>query len=358
MPTPFESKRLINKKAIDSLLGFVPKGQTGTEAIPISDAVGRVLAKTVEAVRDDPPYSRSTVEGYLLLASQTALASSRRPITLEVIGDIPDPSMSIELPLGKTVRVKNGSYMAIKRFSEGHYAVFKASDVTDMGSKISVTSRIEKHENLVLQGSVYKTGRVLFEKGYRLRSKDIFVLASQATLKVTVAKPPQVAIFSTGNELLAPTEPYRIGCTYDCNSYGLSAMVRESGGVPQFFGIMPDRLSVFTEKLAQTIKEADMVIVSGAMTVGGRSFIIDLLQGAAVIGLVNPDVIADLRQQTIVAADGIKPHILGMIEKKPVICVGGKPEQAAQGFRLFARPTITHLLGGSQKQSRFEERER
>ena len=114
-------------EALNALLARIPKGPHAAEYIPIQKAVGRVLFEEVVAVMDDPPYSKSCADGYILLPSGTALASPKRPLTFEVQGDIPPPSSMTELPFGKALRVKNGSYMSIRRFLEAHYAVLKAS---------------------------------------------------------------------------------------------------------------------------------------------------------------------------------------------------------------------------------------
>jgi molybdopterin molybdotransferase len=336
------------KEVIKNFLAYIPAGPRETESIPIDNAVDRVLSEEVTAMMDVPHYSRSTTDGYLILASNTALASPRRPITFEVKGEIPPPSQSVELPLGASLKVKNGSYMAIKRFLEGHYAVLKESDtVVEMVGKISIARRVEKHENIVVQGSTLKNGNILFPKGHRIRSGDIFTLASQGILKVSVAKPPKVGIFSIGNELLPPTIPYKIGCKFDCNSYGLSALVSKVGGIPVFCGIMPDRLTPLAEKIIKTVskEEVDMVILSGGTAAGGRKFTVDLMNGAGTIGLSDPEAIVDRMKWAVIAAEDIRPNVLGILEKKPVICLAGQPTQAAHGFRHFAWPVISYLLG-------------
>ena len=86
------------KEALQSLLARLSFGSTQKEEIPIEEAVGRVLAEEVTAVMDDPPYSQATANGYVMLASGTALASPRRPITFEVQGDIPVSYTHLTLP--------------------------------------------------------------------------------------------------------------------------------------------------------------------------------------------------------------------------------------------------------------------
>lgn len=347
LETLAREKASVEKEAIDALLAHIPKGPYDTEQIPIQKAVGRVISEEVVALMDDPPYSKSCVDGYMLLSSGTALASPQKPMTFEVQGDIPPPSSSVELPFGRAIRVKKGSYMSIKRFLESHYAILQESETQEKENKISVTRFIDKHENISIQGSVFKLGRIIFPKGHRIQSQDLFTLASQGITTVSVAKRPTVAFFSTGSELIPATDPYRIGFKYDCNACGLSAMLEECGGLSAFQGIMPNTLPPFIDKLAEVIeaKEVAMILISGATFAEGGKFLDHLINGASVVGLTLPGEIVNALKNTVIPADKIRPNVLGVLKKKPIICLAGKPDDAKEGFRVFAQPVLSHLLG-------------
>ena len=258
------SGRIPNKEAVGHLLDLIEKPPCESETAPIVNAILRVLSEDAVAIIDDPPYSKSLVNGYLFLSSGSALASFNRPKTFDILGDIPDPSMSIELPLGKTVRVKEDSYMAIKRFMEGHYTVLKESEAEESGGVIQVTRFVDKYENISLQGSIRKIGNIIFRKGHRLQAKDIVTLADQGIIKMKVTRPPKVAIFSTGKELILPGTTYKVGSKYDSNASCLSALISQSGGLPEFYGIMPNDLLLLIKKMAEVIAKVDMVVLSGA----------------------------------------------------------------------------------------------
>ncbi len=336
-----------NQDAIKKLWAHIEIKPLEAETVLIENAVSRVLAEEVCAAMDNPPYSKSEVDGYVLLVSYTAMASPRHPLTFNVEGEIPPPSQSVELPDGKARKVKKGGYMAIKRFLEGHYAVVAESEAIERSSQISIYRRIPKHENISVQGSICRMGKVLFPKGYRIRSRDVFMLASQGIVSVQVSKPPRVAIFSIGNELLPPTQPYKIGYKYDCNSSGLSAMVEEIGGCPHVHGVFPNKLGPLAKKLVETIKEVDMILLSG----GGGGFSVDLMNGAGIVGKTETDEIVEAMKWSIVASDTIHPNVLGIIGQKPVICLAGDPTQAGRGFRVLARPVISRLLGENKRES-------
>jgi molybdopterin biosynthesis enzyme len=334
----------IQKETIQRFLGQIEKGPRAPEEVFITSGIGRVLFADVSAIIDDPPYSNSTAEGYLLLASGTALASPKRPMLFESLGDIPIPSMAIELPLGKTLKVKRDSYMAIKRFMEGHYAVIKDTEATFSGKTLEVTRLVEKFENIILQGSVRKVGNTIFKKGYKLTAGDIITLAHQGILKVTVSRKPTVALFSTGRELIAPATPYTIGSKYDCNSYCLSAMIEKNGGNPLFQGIMPNDLLPFIKKLVEVAGQADMVVLSGATVALDGNFMSGLIKGACSHGVTNPAAILEAHRRSMLET-AIKPNFLGIVATKPIICLAGNPDKILEGFEDFVAPVLSHLLG-------------
>jgi putative molybdopterin biosynthesis protein len=336
----------INKETLTRFLGQIEKGPRESEEIPISTAIGRVLSNEVSAAMDDPPYSNSTVDGYLLLTYGTAMASPKRPMVFESLGDIPVPSMAIELPAGKTVKVRRDSYMAIKRFLEGHYAVIKESEArfSEKTKTVEVTRLVEKFENIVLQGSVRKVGNTIFKKGYRLTDQDIITLAHQGISKVTVSSRPKVAIFSTGKELIAQGIPYIIGSKYDCNSYCLSAMVEKSFGLPLNQGIMQNDLLPFMKKLVETALIADVIVMTGATRAINGNFMSDLIKGASSYQVTDPAAVLEAHRRAMLET-GIKPIFLGVVSTKPVICLSGEPEKIVEEFDAFVAPVLTHLSG-------------
>ncbi|MEK7702998.1 MAG: molybdopterin-binding protein [Nitrospirota bacterium] len=335
-----------DKEILEPFLELCAKGNKETEEVSITNAIGRVVLSDIDAVIDDPPYSKSTANGFLLLASGTALASPKRPMTFELLGDIPDPSKAIELPPGKAVRVKNGSYMAIKRFLESHFAVVKESDAQESKNIVSVSHLIERHENIMLQGSVRKVGNTLFAREYQLKFRDIFTLARQGIQKIKVVKVvnrPNVGIFSTGKEILPFGVPYKIGCKYDCNGAGLAGMITAAGGVPIPLGIVPDDTALFVKKMAEAYAQCDMIIFSGAARMGSGVFRLNAIKAA--YQTISPEAPLEYIHKMVVPEPDIAPTLLAMVSKKPVIGLSGEQDSLIDGFKRFAIPLISHLTG-------------
>jgi len=321
-------------------LSRVEKGPLGVEKISILSSSGHILAEDIVAKMDDPPYARSIMEGYLVSPSDISGASKENPVSLGVAGDIPVGSGEARgLVSGKALSVTTGSYVPF-----GDYSVIKKWEVQGQGDQIVIDKPAAKGENIESEGCERRKGDVLFTKGTRIQGSDIFLLASQGILEVEIARAPRVAIFSSGNEVISPNEPFKKGAIWDCNSYGLSVLIEEAGGVPVFKGIMKDDFDLFSEKVKEALEGVDMIVISGGTAIGGRDFTADLLNAAGSPGtLVNG----------IPMRSG-KPIVLGVSGSKPILCVAGHPPEAARGFTLFGSPMVDHLRGESTDQPETE----
>lgn len=317
--------------ALESFLALIPEGPMKTEEVPLSSARGRVLGMEIKASMDSPPYARSIMEGYLGLASDLSKASKEMPVTLQVVGEVAlGASEAKGLGPGKCLSVTTGSFVP-----PGEFAVVRRWDVEQKGDHVVVTRPAQKGENIEAQGCDQKKGDRLLAKGCRLAPADLYLLAAHGNLKVSVAVRPTVAIFSSGNEVIAATEPMRTGYIRDCNAIGLAAQVEEAGGAPAFKGIMRDDFDLFLKALQAALAGADMAVISGGTAVGGKDFIAELVSAAGKPGTVV---------NGIPMRSG-KPIVLGVAGTKPIVCVAGHPPEAARGFNLFGRPTVGRLLG-------------
>lgn len=325
--------------ALDSFLSLIPEGPRALEEIPLEKARERVLANEMKAPMDSPPYARSIMEGYLVLASDVANASKETPATLDVVGEVAlGASEAKGLGPGKVLSVTTGSFIP-----SGEMAVVRRWDVEQKENKVIVSRPFQTGDNIEAQGYDQKKGDCLLPKGKRLAPSDLYLLASHGILKVPVAVRPKVALFSSGNEVIPPTEPVRIGYILDCNSIGLSAQIDEAGGTPIFKGIMRDDFNAFLSALKSALEQTDMIVISGGTAVGGKDFIAELVSATGKPGTVVNGV--PMRSG--------KPIVLGVVEDKPVVCVAGHPPEAARGFKLFGQPTLSRLLGevGSERDS-------
>ena len=319
------------EEALNQFLSQFPQGPFGLEKVPLDHSLGRINGKDLKTVINAPPYPRSIMEGFVVNCSDIQSASESEPTVLSPCGEITMGMSKVgRIPKGGALQVSTGSLIP-----PGDCTVLRFFDMERSGDKIYVKKALQPGENIELQGCDIKKGALLLPKGKRIDPSDISLLASQGILQITVAKSPKVAIFASGNEVISPTQKIKPGLIWDCNSYALAAYVREEGGIPFFKGIMKDNQKVFLNRLKKTLKEVQMVVIAGGTAVGGRDFIKEILDAAGKPGtLVNG-----------VPMRSGKPLIMGVVSKKPIVCVAGHPPEALRGFSLFGTPALARLLG-------------
>ncbi len=318
--------------ALEKFLAAFPPGPLGSEEVSLETLPGRVLSDEIRAVIDSPPYSRSIIEGYLVNAPETENASDQNPVVLKITGQIiPGQSHIKAVKPETTIEVNTGSYVP----PMVGLAVVRQMDAQRQSDQITIRKPVPEAANLEVQGCDIKKGTTLLKKGHQITPEDITLLAGQGILSVKATRMPKVAIFSSGDEVIPPTQPMKPGYIWDCNSYGLSALVKAHGGIPIFKGIMKDDFDQFKENLKKALQETHMIIISGGTAVGGRDFVADLINA-----LGSPGVVVNG-----VPMRGGKPLIMGVVGQKPIVCVAGHPPEAIRGFHLFAKPTLSRLLG-------------
>ncbi len=320
---------------LKKFLEAFPAGPLGVEEAAIDHLPGRCLAEDIKAPSDSPPYSRSIIEGYLVNISETEAASDQNPVVMRIAGRIDPGQSGIKAVKPETAfEVVTGSYVP----PTVGLGVVRMMEAAREGEQITVRKPVQDGSNLEQQGCEVKKGATVMRKGRRIQPEDITALAGLAVLTAQVARLPRVAIFSSGNEVIPPTQPMKPGMIWDANSYGLSALVTAEGGEPQFMGIMKDDFDVFKDHLKRALADADMILISGGTAVGGRDFIADLIQSLGPPGVVVNGV----------PMRGGKPLVMGIVGQKPIVCVAGHPPEAVRGFQIFGRPALSRLLGETE----------
>jgi molybdopterin molybdotransferase len=155
--------------------------------------------------------------------------------------------------------------------------------------------------------------------------------------RVGVSRQPRVAVLSSGDEVISPDAPVQPGQVRDVNSYSLSALVEQAGGLPRRYGILPDQEEVLRSTLAQALRECDMVIITAGSSASARDLTSQAIQASGSPGVLVHGV--NLRPG--------KPTILAICDEKPVIGLPGNPVSALVVARLFVVPILAYMLGAS-----------
>lgn len=309
-----------------------------TEAVPLEQAYGRVLAQAARTLYPLPPFTNSAMDGFAVRAADVAQAAPERPVVLQVIGDAPagHPFTGLVQP-GQAVRITTGAPLP-----PGADAVVPVED-TDapdrtpglpLPERVTVYRAVAPGDFVRPAGQDAPAGAELLPSGRRLRPQDVALLAMAGVAEVVVYRRPRVAVLSSGDELLAVGQPLTPGKIYDANTYTLRGGVASCGAEVLPLGIAPDRAEAVRERLEQAVAAgADLILTSAGVSVGAFDFVRQVIteQGELTFWRVN------MRPG--------KPLAFGRYRGVPVIGLPGNPVSAFVGFEVFVRPALEHLGG-------------
>jgi molybdopterin molybdotransferase len=325
-----------------------------SEEISLLAAFGRVLAEPVLADRNFPPFPRSTRDGYAVRSADVATV----PSTLRVVGQIKaGGSFDRAVSAGEAVEIMTGA--AVPDGADTVVMVEHTSRrETASGKEVEVQRSASAGENVVPAGAEASQGQEILPRGLRMDAAQIAMAAAAGGAKLKVHRQPQVAILSTGDELVDLAQspgPFQIR---NSNSYSLAAQVFAHGGAPMRLPVAPDE----TRKLTTLIEagfSADMLLVSGGVSMGKFDLVESVLQrmGAeffftgALIQPGRPVVFGQVefsnpRNGSGKARRALDPGAVESRKKVPFFGLPGNPISAMVCFELFARPVL-EALGGA-----------
>ena len=301
-----------------------------TEEVPLTAALGRTLAEDVRADFDNPPFDRSPLDGYALIAADTVDATRENPARLRLVGEeCAGDFFAGTVNPGEALCIMTGGAMP-----QGTDAVIRQEDVTVANGLLEVPYPLKHHENYCLAGEDIRQGTLLIRQGEVLDAPRIGVLASQGHAKVKVCRRPRLALGGTGDELLQPGEPLAPGKIYNSNLYLLAARLQELGAETKILGIIPDDPQGAADQLRRCLDWADLLLTTGGVSVGKKD--------------IMHEVIKLLPAQRLFWGVQMKPgYPLLAYEAAGTLglALSGNPFAAYTTFELLARPLIDKLSG-------------
>lgn len=305
--------------------------QLSAEQVPLAEALGRVTAADLTAPSHLPPFPRTTVDGYAVRAADTFGASEGLPAYLNVTGEIlMGQAPYLPLNMGEAQRISTGG--ALPEGADAVVMIEYTEALTD--DEIGVMRPVSPGENVMQAGEDCRRGEVLVPWGTVIRSQEIALLQSAGVLTVSVTRQPRVAIISTGDELVDPSEEPGPGQIRESNSAAFMSMVRRDGGIPTYLGRAADQAEEIRSLLRQGVAY-DLILISGGSSVGTRD--------------MTSEMIAELGQPGILV-HGVKlrpgkPTILAVAGQTPVVGLPGHPVSAQVVFGLFVTPLLRQMQG-------------
>ncbi len=302
------------------------------EWVPLTAALGRVLAEEVLATVTMPPWSNSSMDGYAVRSADISPVLAGEPVKLKVVATIAAGGFAPRaLKRGEAMRIMTGAPIP-----EGADSVVRKEDTDEGKQRVEIRDARDVWKNIRGSGEDYQRGDSLAKRGTPVRPALLGVLASSGIAKVEVFRRPRVAIVSSGNELVELEKFSEVEAgrrIVSTNSYTLSALTRVSGGEPVNLGIAADTRSSLRKKL-KAATQCDLILSSAGVSVGDLDH--------------TRDVFADLggeqRFWKVKMRPGA-PLAFGLLEGVPWIGMSGNPVSAMVSFELFVRPALRKMQG-------------
>lgn len=244
-----------------------------TDWVTLTDVAGRVAAADVASSIDVPPFARSVMDGYAVLASDTTSASKSTPVHLRVIGRVHTAEVSTEaVTTGCAIEIATGAPMP-----QGANAVVMVEETSPVdGGHVLVRSPVTAGQHVGRRGADIASGTLVVRQGDLLNASRVGALAAVGCTELSVYAKPRVAVLSTGNEVVSPGTALASAQIYDVNRFTLAAVVAAHGGVPELHDPVPDALDDLHDALDRCA-DADIIVFSGGSSVGDRDLIVDLV---------------------------------------------------------------------------------
>lgn len=302
-----------------------------TEVVPLKHANGRVLAKDAIARRDQPPFSASAMDGYAVRD-----ADIKAGVTLTMIGEsAAGHRFDGAVRPGECIRIFTGAPLP-----EGADRIIIQEDVTAEGDQITIGDSLDSNPYVRAKGFDFKDGEAASAPKV-LRPADIALLAAMNISDVTVTRKPNVAILSTGDELVMPGEVPTEDQIIASNSFGLYAMLKDIGAEPRLLPIARDNEASLRTAFSLA-EDADLLVTIGGASVGDHDLVGDV---AADLGMT--------RSFYKIAMRPGKPLMAGRLANGAMmIGLPGNPVSAMVCGKIFLEPVVRAMLGLSKTPAR------
>ncbi len=306
------------------------------ETVRLAAALGRVLATDLAAATDVPAFDRSGVDGFAVLAADTAGAGDRSPrrlaLNAEVIACGHPPLLEVRPGTASTIATGG----AIPRGADA-VVMIEYTELVESpdGPAIDVRRSTAPGQFVSFAGSDMARGETVLRRGQRIGSREIGMLAACGISEIAVVRRPKVGVLSTGDELVAPGAPLPPAGVYDSNGAIVAAAVEEAGGEAVRFGAFPDDEAELETAVRRALAGCDMVVLSGGTSKGAGDLSYRILSRLGPPGVLVHGV----------ALKPGKPLCLAVSDGKPIAVLPGFPTSAIFTFHAFVAPVIRARAG-------------
>lgn len=295
-----------------------------TETLRLAHAAGRVAGADVTSTLFAPPFSRSAMDGYAVVAADTASASPDSPVRLRIVervytGNVPTQTVAS----GTCAEIATGAPMP-----DGADAVVMVEETSRVDDEhVAIRAAARAGQNIGPKGADISPGDLVVRRGDLLTPSRIGAVAAVGLAAVEVFARPRVAILSTGNEVIAPGTPIGPGQVYDVNRYTLAAVAHAHGCAAELHAPARDTVDAL-EAALDTCLDADIIIFSGGSSVGERDLLIDLVARRGEVVFHG------------IAVKPGKPTLFATIDGRPFFGMPGNPTSCLSNAYILLVPFL------------------
>jgi molybdopterin molybdotransferase len=297
--------------------------------VSCEQAEGHVLAADVVAAEQVPPFDNTAVDGYAVLAADTA-GAAEDPVELSVVDEVAAGAATDRvLQHGEAIRIMTGAPIPA-----GADAVVMVEDTERLGDdRVRISTSVDAGAAIRGAGDDVQPGDLLFEAGTFVTPAIVGVLLSINARTVSVFPRARVAVLSTGDELVEDGRPLRPGEIRESNRRMLAGLLRDAGCEVVDVGTVRDDEEALEAALRAAARGCDAIVSSGGVSMGDYDVV------KAVLGRI-----ADMTWMQI-AIKPAKPFAFGTIDGTPVFGLPGNPVSSIVSFEMLARPALRRMMG-------------
>ncbi len=304
-----------------------------SEKIDIASSVCHVLAENIIADTDLPPFDRSQMDGYAVVAADTKTA----PVSLKIVGEsAAGRGWHKTMKRGEAVTIMTGAPVP-----KGADAVQKVELTHENAGRVEILDPTEKGRYIIRKAAEIRKGKTIFKTGEIITENMIPTLAAFGYAKVKVAKQPRVAIIGTGSEIVEIIKKPGLDQIRNSNSVMLAVICQKFGAEPTILPNVEDKISDLKFEISNAAKRSDILILTGGVSVGKYDHTKTSLTELG----------AEIFFDKVRLKPG-KPVVFARLGKTMVFGLPGNPVSAAVTFHLFARRAILKLQGASNIEMR------
>lgn len=309
--------------------------QTETIEVDVLEGNNCVIGEDIYSPISVPHFPKSGMDGYAIRSIDSQGATNEHPVTLEVIGEVlAGDGKSFQVKPHTAVRIMTGGEIPV-----GYDCVIK-QELTNYGEDtVEIYASLEAGDNYGPIGEDIQEGTKVVEKYTRLTCAHLGVLVSMGIDKIKILRPMRVGIIATGSEIIKPGQPLGQAQVYSSSSYTIAGFLKSQGVEVVSMEVCIDEVDLMCKKIEDTAKNVDLLITTGAVSVGKKDII--------------PEVLNKIGAKMIFRKVDMKPGtpvLSSSYQEKLILSFSGNPFASFTNFQLFFWPVLAKYMNNSTYQ--------